>query len=58
VEILDQLTTDKVQIRVVNKYETVSQELEEVKSEIASLKKTINPLEVNDIRKPRYHFEE
>lgn len=56
IEVMGQLMTNRVKTIVIDKYEEVSQELEDVKSELAYLKKTIDPIELNDLRKPRYRF--
>jgi integrase len=58
IEVLDQLTTSKVQVMVVDKYESLTQELEDIKEELAYVKTKINPDLVKKIgiEKRRYRF--
>lgn len=43
IEVLDQIQTNKIKTVIVNQFETVTQEIENLKGEVFTLKKEINP---------------
>lgn len=60
IEVLDQLTTNKVQVMIVNKYESLLKEVEDLKDEIGYVKKHIDPEILSKInsQKNKYRFED
>jgi len=57
-EVLEYIQTDKVETVYVNQFENVTQELKDVKAELTTLKKTLDPEKHRNNRKTRYKFKE
>lgn len=56
IEIVDQLTTNKVQIKVVDKYESVTQELEELRGEVVTIKSKLDSEKITGSLRGKYRI--